>query len=847
MVRAALLIGGLLALSGSAAGIGQRSDAVQNAGQDAGQLDGPTERAPCDFQADAPLFLAALQAFREGDLEELPRLNESAARLDQLCGRPDPARIAAFYASLTQDQRARGLQLEHELDALRSAAAEFSASETRETDELRERLAAFLRSTEGLADLPVRAHALSLDARLAVRPLEQGEWQEAAALKIAAVEAAAQESIALFERAGQSTPTLDPRWTLARCALLRSDWDQAELHFGELEELAFRVGRSSWRERGLLGLIGIARERGSLFVVDGLLEDLATFRTPSRSWALAREVAVQLIQRDQPADALGWLEDFPPSDQDEELSANGRLVRALDQWRSLTSAAELRGGSSQRAQERLDRGSSSAQSEMAVMTQAMIHLESGVPSLALKLVRALPSTGADAGSLKDRWTLEGRALLALGRAAEAVKPLERALDLARTTDPTGGVRANSTSVQSGSRMGEWLGLSAVESLGRAYVELGEPLRAAVLFEWTHAEALTRAQCEAAIRRLSANSSCGYITWMVGADQTLAIHVSPSGEAEALAVNVKRRGMERGVQRLRDALQHATKGSDGEDWQPLAQELCASLLPRSARRSLTLSTQETTDAGATLVLSPHGALERLPFEALMLERGAPPIGVQTGLTILNSLRQESNVAPPIKGRAADWLALGAPATDRFDALPGAARELVSIGRIQPRWTAQTGAEMTRRALEIALQSGQPLHLATHVAPLADLPPGESAPKGIAPVGFVVAGDDIVSTEEVLALAPRAPLAILTACGSAEGVSVDGLSVRGMAQSMLACGTRSAIVTLWPIEDRAGERASVRIHAALLAGASPSEATRRAREFLWLLGEAPSEWAAYRLIE
>ena len=155
-------------------------------------------------------------------------------------------------------------------------------------------------------------------------------------------------------------------------------------------------------------------------------------------------------------------------------------------------------------------------------------------------------------------------------------------------------------------------------------------------------------------------------------------------------------------------------------------------------------------------------------------------------------------------------------------------------------------MTRHALESALQSGRPLHIATHVASLSGATTNRTVSQGIAPMGFVVAGDDIVSAREVLALAPRAPLAILTACGSAEGVAVDGLSVRGMAQIMLACGTRAAIVTLWTIEDRAGERAAVRIHAALLAGASPSEATRRGREFLWLLGEAPSEWAAYRLL-
>ncbi len=808
--------------------------------------------ADCDLQGDATLFLEALQSFREGDPQALPALTESAARLEQLCGRPDPASIAAFYGSLTQDQRALGLQLEHQFDALQYAAADIPASDPRGTRALRERLAFFLRSTANIADLPVRAYGLSLDARFAVRLLEQGALSEGTASELAAVEGDAREALALFRRAGQSTPTLESLWTLARCALLRSDWNEAELHFSELDDVAQRVGRASWRERGLLGLIGLERERGSLFAIDGLLDDLASFRSPATSWSLAREVAVQQIQRDEPEAALRWLDEHPPSELDGELEGNGRLAYALDEWRSLTSAAELRSGNSEGALERLSDGSGSVTSDLAVLTQATIYLESNEPGLALSVVRSLPSVDVDRAGLTDRWKLEGLALLELNRPSEAIAPLERALDLARSTD-TAGVTSNDArrarcDVQSGSRMGEWLGLSAVESLGRAYVETGDPLSAAVLFEWIHARTLTRAECEAEILGLSAASTCGYITWMVGADQTLAIHVAPNGAAEALPVNVDRRGIERGVQRLRDALLQARSRDSSHAWRDLGQELCAALLPASARRSLRqgIASAAGADDGPTLALSPHGALERLPFEALILEAGEPPIGVSTALTVLTALRHGRDVAAPLEGRAADWIALGAPSTERYDELPGARRELASIGRMQPRWTVKTGAEMTRNALEAALRSGRPLHLATHVAPLQNTAANGAAAQGIAPVGFVVAGDDIVSAREVLALGPRAPLAILTACGSAEGVLVDGLSVRGMAQTMLASGTRAAIVTLWPIQDRAGERAAVRVHAALLAGASPPEATRRAREFLWLLGEAPSEWAAYRLL-
>jgi len=116
-----------------------------------------------------------------------------------------------------------------------------------------------------------------------------------------------------------------------------------------------------------------------------------------------------------------------------------------------------------------------------------------------------------------------------------------------------------------------------------------------------------------------------------------------------------------------------------------------------------------------------------------------------------------------------------------------------------------------------------------------------------LALAFADDEILTADDLCDLGPRLPLAVLTACGSADGLSVDGLSVRGVAQAFLDAGTRTALVTLGPIEGRAGMRASVRMHAALLAGASPAEATRRARHFLMQLGEPPSEWAAYRCLE
>ncbi len=797
----------------------------------------PQATDACDLSLHATRFVAALDPFRRGDDTGLPAPLAAAAHLEAHCGRRDPSLVVALYQRLSAAERARGIEVEASLDRLREEAADLPLTAAAGTIAFLERLRAFDHKSASMADVAVRAHGLSLHARLRVRLVEQAILP---ASELPSIVASTEESLALFRKAGHLTPTLEPLWILARCRLLATELDAAEDAFVELDETAQTVGRSTWRERAILGLLGLARERGSLFEAEGWLEELGSFREPSECWSLAREVAVQRLQIDDGWGALAWLEEHAPSELDDEISDPLHWARAAAEWHSLIGAAELRCGHPTRARARLEQGIAAAagpgNDPLTSLTLATIHLESGDADHALQLLRVLDSANAiGAQHLVERCTLEGRALMALGRNAEAITPLERALEITAHSESAAG----DAEVQNGSRMGEWLGLSAIESLGRAYVETDQPLRAAGLFEWTHAPTIPRLACESILLEIAGASDLGYVTWMVGADQTLALHVLPSGVTRAMPIPVGRRGIERAVQRLRDAIANGREDDPNSPWRTLGEELAEALFPDELRSMIA----ELPSRGATLTLGPHGVLERMPFEALLFAGDDEPLGVRLALSISTTLRSEGSLAPALEGRSAHWTALGAPATERYEDLPGARREIESIGRLQPNWEAQTGAAMTRAALAKALSATNPLHIATHVATFD----GGPSTRTIAPMGFVVAGDIVVSAEEVLGLAPKVPLAILTACGSAEGLSVDGLSVRGMAQTMLATGTRSAIVTLWPIQDRPAERAAVRLHAALQSGASPAEATRRAREFLWQLGEGPSEWAAYRTLE
>ena len=65
-------------------------------------------------------------------------------------------------------------------------------------------------------------------------------------------------------------------------------------------------------------------------------------------------------------------------------------------------------------------------------------------------------------------------------------------------------------------------------------------------------------------------------------------------------------------------------------------------------------------------------------------------------------------------------------------------------------------------------------------------------------------------------------------------------------MLDSGTRAAVVTQWSVSDEHAGRALLAFHAALLGGADPAEALRRARAALRRSGAPPAEWAALRML-
>ena len=733
------------------------------------------------FAARATQFADALERFRNGEDDARDELQMAARLLARDHDRGSAPRVVATYTAIDRDDRIAGAEYEVRVDTLRNSLHELDDERApsgawRATEE---QLRAVYAEARELADPAPAARAASLLARLAVRRAERDEGNAAETAR-----AFAEDARARFALIGFELPRLEPLWVIARTSLVAGELGAAEDAYSEMEEIAHRGSRPAWRERALVGLVGIARERGDAVAVDDLLDELATFRSPAQCWALAREFAIQRLGQDDIEAARRWLEQHPPSPVDDEID----LIIAREEWEALVAAVALRTGE--------DGGSDAIGRVARTRVEALVE--------------------------------EGRTLVEEGRASAALEPLEHALALAR--DRKRSLSNDEGAFGSASPVGEWLGLTAVETLARAHVALGAPLEAAAVIEAAHANIEPREARERVLDRARIEDR-GLVTWVVGADSSLAVHVARDGSASSWPIPHGRAAMGRAIERARAELLQ-TRSANSRVESECRKQIARVVLPPSLR-----GTRTPVIEGESVALLPHGVLERLPFAALPVGDGQT-LGLTFALSVETELRDPDALAPAVDFQRVDWVALGAPETGAFKDLPSARRELKSLESLQPRVSIAIGSRCSGSALRTALQGSSPLHIATHVAHA----PGDR----LATTGLVVSGDQIVTAREIARMRPQLPLIVLAACGSADGDAIDGLSVRGVAQATLSSGTRAAVVTLWPIADGPAGRASLAFHGALLAGARPAEALRRARVLLWRLGLPSAEWAAYRLL-
>jgi len=253
-------------------------------------------------------------------------------------------------------------------------------------------------------------------------------------------------------------------------------------------------------------------------------------------------------------------------------------------------------------------------------------------------------------------------------------------------------------------------------------------------------------------------------------------------------------------------------------------------------------EATLDAGAvdTLVVVPSGLLASIPFAALrdgdgfLIERRA--VAVAPGLSLIDP--------QPLGARQVDALLGGLTKSVRgFSPLPHVAAELAAVGEQYPSVILQD-EQLVQDRLANALDRVPYgiLHLATHAK--FETEASES---------FLLTYDGRMDMEGLERLVRQSrfrdePIELLTlsACSTAEG---DPRAALGLAGVALKSGARSALASLWFVNDQSTAELVARFYAALgRPGVSKAEALRQAQ--LSLIADPaynhPSQWAPFLVI-
>jgi CHAT domain-containing protein/Tfp pilus assembly protein PilF len=296
----------------------------------------------------------------------------------------------------------------------------------------------------------------------------------------------------------------------------------------------------------------------------------------------------------------------------------------------------------------------------------------------------------------------------------------------------------------------------------------------------------------------------------------------------------------------------------------------------------------------LLLSPDGALNLLPFAALMDEHGEY-VAQHSELTYLTSGRDLLSLAAPAPARGSPVVMAdpdygqstsGPPRDiglyrssdlDRsglvFTPLAGTAAEAKALQGLLKLGAQEllTGADATEEKLK-GLHGPRILHVATHGFFLSDqqvaagalqpvsfgtetppLPPGENP---LLRSGLALAGanarrsgesdDGILTAAEAAQLDLRGTqLVVLSACETGLGQVEEGEGVYGLRRALVLAGAQAQLVSLWKVADSATQALMVDYYERLLKGEGRSAALREAQKAMIAnpTTQHPYYWAAF----
>lgn len=276
-------------------------------------------------------------------------------------------------------------------------------------------------------------------------------------------------------------------------------------------------------------------------------------------------------------------------------------------------------------------------------------------------------------------------------------------------------------------------------------------------------------------------------------------------------------------------------------------------------------------GRILVL-PDGAINLIPFGLLSVSRkGYVPLLQHSVIRVLPSLRIELKLQVGANHAATSGLfAVGDPAFDAapaetmlskremaqisrgspylqyFNRLPGTRREVQGIAKIMSGQKVRVllGRQATESAIENAdLRPFGYLHFATHGV-LGGQIPGLNQPALV--FAREKGKDGFLTATEASKLHLDAELTVLSACNTGSGKLLAGEGVLSMSRAFLLAGSRSVVVSLWPVADKSTARLMQLLYRNKLKHMPTADALRAAELAIRKTLPHPAFWAPFIVV-
>jgi CHAT domain-containing protein/Tfp pilus assembly protein PilF len=249
------------------------------------------------------------------------------------------------------------------------------------------------------------------------------------------------------------------------------------------------------------------------------------------------------------------------------------------------------------------------------------------------------------------------------------------------------------------------------------------------------------------------------------------------------------------------------------------------------------------------LSPDSLLHLVPLAALPEDgASAQPVLAKHPIHILTTARDLARGAPVHSAQPAwigglsDFGASGNRAQDLFGPIPGAKAEVDAVAAIvRPKPQLLQSGQITRDFLLERMKAPRILHLATHGS-YTDEAGGRLALKdaNLGP-GNVLTQNDVARLH-----LHGTQLVVLSACESGVGAVNFADGVAGMQRALTLAGSRSQILTVWPVDDEKTRELMTAFYRNLFEkGMTKGEALRQAQLEMAGRGMHMYYWAAFVL--